>query len=70
MRRFITIFLYKINNNDDLSPNCSLTVQLKRKDLWNKQFRTTEKIETMLKPIEKLNLNVGQSFNFYQLPYS
>ena len=67
VRRFITRFLYKINNNDDLSSNCSLTVQLKRKDLWNKQFRTTEKIETMLELIEKLNLNVGQCFNFYHL---
>ena len=66
-RRFISRFLYNINNKDDLSPNGALTIQLKRKDLWNKEFRETEKIERILESIEKFNLKVGQCFNFYQL---
>ena len=67
VRRFISRFLYKIRNKEELSPEGKLIIQLRRKDLWNKDLRSGEKIEKMLEPIEEYNLKVGQSFHFYQL---
>ena len=67
VRRFISRFLYKINNKDEFSPKGQLIIQLRRIDLWDGNLRKTEEIEKILELIKDYKLNVGQSLRFYEL---
>ena len=67
VRRFISRYLYRINNHDEFPPEMKLIIQLKRYDLWNKKFRKIEKIEQILDLINEFNLTIGQSYKFYEL---
>ena len=66
-RRFISRYLYRINSQDEFSPKGKLVIQLKRVDLWDKNMRKIEKIEQILDLIKEYDLNVSQSYNFYEL---
>ena len=67
LRRFISRLLYRIKNKDDLSPEGKLEIQLKRIDLWDKNFRNVKIIEEKVNQISGFYLTVGQSFELYQL---
>ena len=67
MRRFISRYLYRMNSQDEFSPNGKLIIQLKRADLWDKNMRKIEKIEQILDLIKECDLNVSHSYNFYDL---
>ena len=67
VRRFISRYLYRINSQDEFSPKGKLIIQLKRVDLWDKNMRKIEKIEQILDLIKEYDLNVSQSYNFYEL---
>ena len=46
IRRFISRYLYRINNQEEFSPKGKLIIHLKKRiDLWDKDFRTSEKKE-------------------------
>ena len=67
VRRFISRYLYKINNPDEFSPKSKLNIQLKRIDIWDKDTRTNESIESIIDLIKEFDLTVGQSLRFYEL---
>ena len=67
VRRFISRYLYRINSQDEFSPDGKLIIQLKRVDLWDKNMRKIEKIEQILDLIKEFDLNVSQSYQFYEL---
>jgi len=67
VRRFISRYLYRINSQDEFSPNVKLIIQLKRVDLWDKNLRNIQKIEQILDLIKEYDLNVSQSFKLYEL---
>ena len=68
VRRFISRFLYRIKDENELLSNAKLFIELKKKlSLWDKQYRDEKKINDILALLEEFNLTIGQSFNLYQL---
>ena len=67
VRRFISRYLYRINNQDEFSPEGKLIIQLKRVDLWDKNLRNIQRIEQILDLIKEYDLNVSQSYKLYEL---
>ena len=68
IRRFISRYLYRINNQEEFSPKGKLIIHLKKRiDLWDKDLRNSEKIEKILELIKEYDLNVGQGLKLYEL---
>jgi len=68
IRRFISRYIYRINNQEEFSPKGKLIIHLKKRiDLWDKDLRNSEKIEKILELIKEYDLNVGQGLKLYEL---
>ena len=68
IRRFISRILYRIKDKKELLPNVKLSIELKKQlSLWDKKYRDEKKINKIFEPLEEFNLNIGQSFNLYQI---
>ena len=68
IRRFISRYLYRINNQEEFSPKGKLIIHLKKRiDLWNRELRNSGQIEKILELIKEFDLNVGQGLKLYEL---
>ena len=65
VRRFISRYLYRINNQKEFLPDAKLIIQLKRKELWGKNDNVEEILESMKKL--GLDFNIEHSLKFYEL---
>jgi hypothetical protein len=68
VRRYISRFLYRIKDENDLLSTNNLSIELKKNlSLWDKNYRDEQKINKIFEPLKEFNLTVGQSFNLYQI---
>ena len=68
VRRYISRFLYRIKDENDLLSKNNLSIELKKNlSLWDKNYRDEQKINKIFEPLKEFNLTVGQSFNLYQI---